>query len=328
MSESVAEKFTFLEFGSMDPHTSKRDVWDLRLHEEAYDFFMLSRYMKDLVILRRLLRFDSSTLSPLIRGYREGVFTNDLYNAIFRLAALEVMAPGRKDTVTLTEFGSTLLGGIESIAFVQKLLALLGAPTHVLEHVHYLGVDISELLNDVAVEIHPDHEVRTVTRATDLPERADVFFAKGVSLLYGADSLSALSEIFSTVRGIATFDYSMALRVPISKTLGTGKKVTYLTTGEVIGALREAHPDKELYVQTSTSRVVAEGEILRGVFILGNESMVVKTVARANEITRALDAALRSEEAPDELRAVLYYDNAVRPSVDDFERLEDYIRPL
>ncbi len=40
---------SYVEFGSIDLLLGKKNVWDFRLHDKAYDWLMLSRYANDLV---------------------------------------------------------------------------------------------------------------------------------------------------------------------------------------------------------------------------------------------------------------------------------------
>lgn len=43
---------SYLEFGSIDLEKSKKEIWGYCQHQQAYDYYMFSRYAKDLFLFR------------------------------------------------------------------------------------------------------------------------------------------------------------------------------------------------------------------------------------------------------------------------------------
>ena len=47
--------YSFLEFGSIDLKSGKKEVYDFKLQQTAYDWFMLGRYSQDLLVYSSLI---------------------------------------------------------------------------------------------------------------------------------------------------------------------------------------------------------------------------------------------------------------------------------
>ena len=233
--EADPRRLTYLEFGSIDRTAGRKDVWDFRVHQQAYDFFMLARYTNDLMLCRRLgAAARGRRFGPALTQYAAGVHANDFPIVPARLAAGHTLARrvGERP-VTLLELGSTLMGCIDQLETLQAIGARAGDrfSTVDLSRMRYRGVDISPLLNDVARALHPQHAIRVSTRAASA--RADLFVAKGVTLLYAAPRVTDLVR-WITGAEVALFDYSFALDRPQRRHLGTGKQVLFHALGEVV----------------------------------------------------------------------------------------------
>lgn len=326
-NSDTPEAITYLEFGSHNPQTQTNSVWDRREHQEAYDFFMVARYLKDLIVLRELTR-NSQTLSPdeQLENFGEEIFTKDLYNSFSKLAALAVTKSLKgPEPVGFVELGSTLMGCIEGMEFIQRLGRRFYREysTLNLKDVIYYGVDISDFLNKVAKELHPEHQVIPYTSLSLLPKNLDVFFAKGVSLLYACKGARELVEAVTTAR-VSLFDYSFSLANEQLEILGTGKQVAFTPIKEFLSSLKELSPTSQLMIQKSTALIDREKQRLRGVFVLGAKDTVATVVAEELRLKRELYKLLTSRSS----RAVIFYNQLETPLEPDFVPCEEFIREL
>lgn len=227
---SETPAFSYLEFGSIDMRKGKKHVWDFRLHQQAYDWLMHARYSNDLVTYMKLSEdVGHATAGEIVEGYKNGIHHQDDFMVNFgKLCALTVMAGGL-ERLSFFELGQTLFGCIEGMEFCCKVMASMQLNFHppVLDQVLWLGADISEFFNRLAVLMHPRYQIKTSDTPHNFDLPADVFFAKGVTLLYAIEEPSQLWEMLNKGK-ISLFDYSFSLGGPQILTLGTGKRVAYL----------------------------------------------------------------------------------------------------
>lgn len=295
--DDSANRLTYLEFGSIDRVKGRKDIWDFRVHQQAYDFFMLARYMNDLMLCRDVAAAAGRRrFTATVKVYAAGVHTNDLPVSFARLAALHVLSDTTASRpVSMLELGSTLMAYIDSLECLQAVGRShdrgfsgidLGASD-------YRGLDISPLMNKVATALHPAHSVSVATARDD--RTVDLFVAKGVSLLYAnrrARDLAGWLERAS----VSLFDYSFSLGADQRGHLGTGKNVTYAALAEVVQACHAA--GKELYIRSSTSVVDKANGRLRCQCYCADRA----TLLRILDEEWRLGAALRSMKrggAPD-----------------------------
>ena len=249
---------TYLEFGEVNVAEGKKKIWDFRLHQRAYDWLMLSRYSNDLLTYKAMEKMVStSSLQDIVNLYNEEVHHADDNSVnLGKLIALIIMQKEDQET-SFYELGQTIFGCIEGMQFYQRLLEHINvdAPKVDLKKVTWFGVDISEMLNQMSVLLHQDMKVVTVTEPAMLPDEMDVFFAKGISILY---AVRDVSQFFATVQKgrCSVFDYSFNLGEDEDTTIGSGKTVRYLNYDEFIKKYREG--DRKMYVNRSNSRYIPE----------------------------------------------------------------------
>jgi hypothetical protein len=222
--------FSYLEFGSIDLDKGKKHVWDFRLHQQAYDWLMHARYSNDLITYMKLSeRIGSASPHEITDEYKKGIHHPDDFAVNFgKLCALAIMS-GTSENASFFELGQTIFGCIEGMEFCQKIINKLDLdfPYLLLDKVQWLGVDISDFFNRLAVLMHSRYDVKTsdIVQKSDLS--ADVFFAKGVTLLYAVREPLQLLDMLSYGK-ISLFDYSFAMDGPQEMTLGTGKQIVYM----------------------------------------------------------------------------------------------------
>lgn len=231
-----SETVTFLEFGQIDLGAGKKTIWDFRLHQKAYDWFMLGRYSNDLLAYRAMSRdLAQAPLEEIFARFdREVHHAMDGVTSVAQLCALAA-AQGR----SFLEFGQTVYGCIDAMGFVQKLCAHLGIRglELPLEQVDWYGVDISAMFNELAGVMHPGLNVDARADLGGLPDQVDVRFAKGITLHYAVREPEELFEIMGRSR-CSLFDYSISLHGRQEATVGTGKTLLYLGAQEFLAERR------------------------------------------------------------------------------------------
>jgi hypothetical protein len=167
---------SYLEFGAIDLENSRKEVWDFRLHQQAYDWLMLGRYANDLVAYARLLeQLPGGSLEDLAGYYEKEIHHPD--DASLNLSKLCALASSGNTPPSFFELGQTVFGCIEGMDFVQALVQKMGVdvPPVAIQDARWYGVDISEYFNDLAKRLHQSHHVTTTADVSTLPDDVDVF---------------------------------------------------------------------------------------------------------------------------------------------------------
>ncbi len=296
-NSSELNSLTYLEFGAIDLKNSKKKVYDFRLHDEAYDFLMLARYMKDYIVFKNLIKSDAP-LPNKMEKYGKDVHTRDIYNTFNKLAAMNVLCRQEGRKVSFTELGSTLMGAIEALEFVKKegnQLAADFSNVDLATDINYIGIDISELLNSVAKDLHGDYQLETLINKSEFTAKTDIFFAKGVSILYAIDTVDELVDVFTRAK-VSNFDYSFSLIEPHKIIIGSGKNVQYLNIVEFVKAFRRIDPDLDLFLEESSITIVEEGKRVRFNGYFGNKKLVDEIVKEELRIKTVFLEALAGTE--------------------------------
>ena len=252
------QTISYLEFGEINLRDQQKKVWDFRLHQKAYDWLMLGRYANDFLAYTEMNeRLSVNSLEQVFAIYNEEIHhSNDAATNFDKLIGLSLIQ-NRQKNVAFFELGQTIFACIEAIEFYQNLITLLKIPFKTLdiENVHWHGVDISRLFNLLADKIHQNLKISTKIPSAQQKIASDIFFAKGITLLYAIKNIDQLFTLFDTCQ-LALFDYSFSLGEPEVTTIGTGKITTYLKFDEF---LKKYHRrEKRLYIKKQNSRIVDE----------------------------------------------------------------------
>lgn len=311
--------FSYLEFGSIDLHKGKKHVWDFRLHQQAYDWLMHARYSNDLITYMKLCeRVGIASPHEIADEYKGGIHHPDDFLVNFgKLCALAVMS-STPENVSFFELGQTLFGCIEGMEFCQEIIRdmNLDFPYLSLEKVHWQGVDISDFFNRLAVVMHARYDVETSDSVKNLKLPADVFFAKGVTLLYAIREPMQFCDILN-FGNLSLFDYSFAMDGPQEMTLGTGKQIVYLAYDDCRRQLNAS--GKQLYVRRSRSNydALSNRVFIDGVY--GDERSCRKYI----ELDNRIRTAVASQSHTGEYDTLLF--NGSGFDLDDWVHLADYI---
>tara|TARA_R110002167_G_scaffold126730_3_gene307739 strand:+ start:14189 stop:15157 length:969 start_codon:yes stop_codon:yes gene_type:complete len=227
---SPKQIFTYLEFGSIDSHKGNKEVYDFRVNEKAYDWLMHARYSNDIFAYKQMTdALKAGNIDDIIYLFKSEIHhENDFIFNLNKKIALDISGG------SFLELGQTLFGCIDTIEFINRLekflLPHLGKANS-LENVNWFGLDISPFFNFMAKKMHKEYKVNTGTVLTDLSENYDVFFAKGITLLYAINSANELFNFVSKAK-ISVIDYSVSLGEQEDSYIGTGKSVRFLSQNE------------------------------------------------------------------------------------------------
>jgi hypothetical protein len=204
MTNKMTSVTTYLDFGMIK--RGKRSCYDYREGQQAYDLFMGARYLNDLIAYRH--------------GNVGDVYhPEDLRDSLRKYTALSVC---RREGHPLTyyEVGSSVLGVIDALNYLNQKYERLNTA-----EIAWYGVDNSAFMNAMARYTHESYDVHLAERVDPVP--CDLFFAKGVSLLYAIHDEALFGDVLDNSR-IAVFDYTFARDGKVSDVVGTGLPVTFL----------------------------------------------------------------------------------------------------
>ena len=216
----------YLEFGYQKG--DKKVPYDTKEYQDAYDFFMVSRYFKDII------------------AYRTGKVENihhgeDVEDNIKKYTALSV-CNDKPHQLVFYEIGSSLMGVIDSLEYLNKQYKELDV-----KEILFAGVDNSDMMNAGAEYLHEGYKLSIFKDIRILP--CDLFFAKGISLLYALEDEKLLCDILKKSR-ISIFDYTFSKSPDsIKDSAVSGKPITFLSL-EKCRKLLEAK-GKKLVLQPS-----------------------------------------------------------------------------
>lgn len=230
MYEKRYDNFSYLEFGSVDPQSGKRTLYDYRTDSQAYEWLMHGRYSNDIYAYYQMI-------DALKLGRHDKVaeiFSHSVHHpddCVFNMNKMLALSLAGKQ---FFELGQTLFGCIEGITFCHELTQRF-LPELVIDNLmsdtEWYGVDISTFFNAFAIKMHGEHKVKTATNMADLPASYDVVFAKGITLLYAINGVQALFD-FLMKGAITILDYSFNIHEAEHTQIGTGKNVCFLSKAE------------------------------------------------------------------------------------------------
>ncbi|MFB2856666.1 hypothetical protein [Aeromonas allosaccharophila] len=260
-SKSNSIAFSYLEFGSIDPSFGKKTVYDFRTNAKAYDWLMHARYSNDLFTYHKMIQgLCSNDFNDITDIYANEIHhADDFVFNLNKIMALELVGS------SFFELGQTLFGCIDGMEFIRQLQLMLKLPPIQvdLSCINWFGYDVSQFFNFMAKLMHEQYNVFTTDIRSQIPVYYDVFFAKGVTLLY---AIRSGSEFFDYVRRskITIFDYSFSLDDGIDNYIGTGKSVRYLSKSEFVEVYQQIlESGKDIWVRGNS-----KADLDRGLFYI------------------------------------------------------------
>jgi len=229
---------------------------------------------------------------------------NDASINLSKLIALDLFRDRTPNPIFL-ELGSTLFGCIEAIEYCAFVLDKIGISEIglITENVEWHGVDIVPNFNRHSKLIHAGHSISTYLDYQEFNDKTDVFFAKGVSLLYAIGSVAELLQILDRSR-LALFDYSFSLGAEKQLNLGTGKKVKYLSAENALEMINKS--EFSYKVRKGNSKVNTSNQTIFVDCIVGDPETVDRFIASNASVRK-----LVTENCPSEIFKIQFLgDNA------------------
>ncbi len=97
--------------------------------------------------------------------------------------------------------------------------------------------------------MHRGYRLNVGVNNSHIPAEIDVFFAKGITLLYAIKDASSLFDLLAQAK-LSVFDYSISTGARKEKTIGTGKGVCYLSKSDFFEGLQKLEASgKHLWVR-------------------------------------------------------------------------------
>jgi len=235
---------SFLEFGE-EYKDKSRKIWGRKENFQAYEWFMGARYFADILAYERMKDL-LYRKEELLEEFSKINHKNDVSVNLGKLIALSATSGN-----SFCELGSSLFGCIEAMEFCKSLLLRSNSGMIFnLNNVNWHGVDISEFMNSMAKKIHSSYHITTSKDIGDLKEKRDVFFAKGISLLYAIRNEKQLIDIIKN-NEISIFDYSFSLEEDFFTTIGTGVETKYININKFLEELKKTN--RTIFVNTESS---------------------------------------------------------------------------
>ena len=302
MGQEEISSLSYMEFGAIDLNSSKKLVWDLKLHQKAYDWCMHARYSNDILCYKTMIeQRDQMSIEALLKLYLAEIHHKDDFSVnIGKLCALATACKTAsvESGLSFFELGQTLFGCIETMELCQLLITELKADFDSvnLAEVQWFGVDISDFFNRLSVIMHSQYNLNTYNDIKYLDGMKDVFFAKGVTLLYAVRSVEQLVYFLNSAK-ICVFDYSFAANEEHDLIIGSGKLVRYLKLNDFVIELQKL-PGK-LYVKKGNSFYDQQNDRIVLDCLYADEQICQEFLALDGSVRKVLDKYLAEQKGAD-----------------------------
>ncbi len=318
-SEKQDQRLSYLEFGGIDIAQGKKNVWDFRIEQEAYDFFMLARYAKDILAIEAGLEdVANGKYGDMAHRFNENVHAQDGLATLIIWEAIHIaVEKGARHPIFL-ELGSTIFGCIEALELFRSIIGY--GPE--VRDIRFRGIEISDYLARLGQKLHSGYDIRTWTVPETIEWTSDIFYAKGVSLLYAIRSATDMRKCLEYA-GVGLFDYNFSLENMQKGVLGTGKSVAYIPLNSFLE--ETADLPQRLYVRKSDARIDAASKRARCHFLWGEPELVQELLARIDEATLKYRSVLGEENMETLLKG--YMTSAIKDySLVDLNELREIAR--
>jgi hypothetical protein len=224
---------------------------------------MLARYSNDIAGFDRMIAsLENSRYDKIIETFKSEVHhQNEITLGIAKLAGILTMK-AEAERVSFFELGQTIFGCIDTMEFSIQLIRKLGLKNIrgldfpvLSKDVSWYGYDPSDLFNLFSKKLHSGYSICAESDYQKIPERYDVFYSKGITLLYAIREIRELYKMIE--RGTcAIFDYSFSMSGTEEATVGSGKVIAYLDLKDFVYQLKQS--SRELWINPEKSHIDRE----------------------------------------------------------------------
>ena len=234
---------SYLEFGSINPMERTKKIWGYWQDQEAYDLYMFARYARDLFAFRHFLCDGEKNVVSLLRTIENSAHVK-LLDYIFKYAG--VVSQG-DNTGMICESGSSLFGMIEEILACDAVFHD-GKHFDQILKAKYLASDISDMMNEGAIALHPHTPIESTTASTIhqlIKEikasslRLNIFYGLGVSVRYAIRSSRDIIDMTDVCDFQMYNRLSLSYADTLTSVYGTGKTVYIISLDELIEGLNK-----------------------------------------------------------------------------------------
>lgn len=218
---------TYLQVFSELADTGERVVHRELTDQDAYDTWHLSLYFKEVLSYRRLLAGGSITIDDLPRKEKNLL--------VYLMLAI------RPSFRSILELGSSLFELIDGLDLVKRYAEAANADLPGIDPraMRYTGVEISPLLAQASVELHPGCDVQVEPSCEGLEPSYDLIYDRNVTS-YAFTSSDELAAFIN--RGEAALLNLFVSKGETFVSARLGKALTYFSLRETINRL-----DRPLY---------------------------------------------------------------------------------
>lgn len=238
------EAVSYLEFGSINLVKGEKKIWNYWQDQEAYDLYMFARYARDLFAFRKFFGEKEKTVKKLNEYVLKSAH-NKLMDYLFKYAGLLAV----KEKGLVCESGSSLYGWIDEARACDCVFEG-GHNVNKIREFHYIGSDISELMNEGAANFHSDVKMDFTTQGTILGvireikekfgARLSLFYGLSVSIRYAVRTADDLLEVAEAAELSLYNRLSMTFgdKTQVS-VYGSGKSAYIISLPEFIEGLKK-----------------------------------------------------------------------------------------
>jgi hypothetical protein len=268
---------TYLEFGSINLKDNKKIVYDYRIDQEAYDFFMVGRYANELIAYRDLIiLFKHKKFKMLKAKFIKEIHTKDFLNSLLTWMAI-IFLDDNKMKTNFFEIGFTLFGCIET----HELCRLILKKGPNVKKIKYSGTEISYFISELAISLHKEYKVTYKLTDKKANYSNALFFAKGVTLLYSMQTINDFIRAMSSSK-IAIFDYNYSLSSDNQHIISrVGKNMVYLDIYKISDKLKKIK--KKLMIRTSDMIYDNKIKTLRCYCLIGKKNILEQYLVQADK---------------------------------------------
>lgn len=233
---------------------------------DAYDGWHCLMYMKEIILARELLSCSTFRFEDIPRKEKN----------VLLFLILKVF-PGLKN---ITELGSSVGELIDGLELMNKyfLSAGFGGLESEVFSYKFLGIERSELLRQVAVQLHHGYQMTLVDSCSSVTDVGGILYDRSVS-----------SYAFATVKGLAGFlkKFDVALlNLFLSKdetfiSTASGGAFTYFSMKELVSCLEQ--PLFHLFGYKSPVDRSMGRSVIEGFFFYGSREMAEKFIKESQD---------------------------------------------
>lgn len=235
---------SYLEFGSINLIKGEKKIWNYWQDQTAYDLYMFARYSRDLFAFRKFFGEKEKTVETL-NQYVLNSAHNKLMDYLFKYAGM--LAIPKKGLVC--ESGSSLYGWIDE-ALACDCVYGGGVNVEKIKEFHYIGSDISELMNQGAANFHSDVRMDFSTQGTisGVVREVKQKFGKKLSLFYGLSvsvryAVREAEDLIETAEATELSIYNRLSMTYDDETLvsdyGTGKSIYIISLPKLVEQIKQ-----------------------------------------------------------------------------------------